>query len=447
MAVRITVVLTASTQQHRLENDVAVIEGIGAREILDSRGNPTVEVEVVLEDGTAARASVPSGASTGAFEAVERRDGDKGRYLGKGVQDAVDAVVEQIAPELIGEEADDQRYIDQAMIDLDGTPNKGKLGANAILGVSLAVAKAAAKYADLPLYKYLGGPNAHVLPVPMMNILNGGSHADSNVDIQEFMIAPLGAPSFREALRWGAEVYHTLKGVVKDRGLSTGLGDEGGFAPNLDSNAEALDLIVSAIEKAGFKPGEDVALALDVASSEFFKDGLYQFEGEGRSTDYMVEYYEKLISNYPLVSIEDPLSEDEWDAWKALTSEIGGRVQLVGDDLFVTNPARLKKGIELGAANALLVKVNQIGSLTETLDAMELAQRHEYRCMVSHRSGETEDVTIADLAVATNAGQIKTGAPARSERVAKYNQLLRIEEELGDAAVYAGKSAFPRFKA
>lgn len=447
MAVRITVVLTASTQQHRLENDVAVIEGIGAREILDSRGNPTVEVEVVLEDGTAARASVPSGASTGAFEAVERRDGDKGRYLGKGVQDAVDAVVEQIAPELIGEEADDQRYIDQAMIDLDGTPNKGKLGANAILGVSLAVAKAAAKYADLPLYKYLGGPNAHVLPVPMMNILNGGSHADSNVDIQEFMIAPLGAPSFREALRWGAEVYHTLKSVVKDRGLSTGLGDEGGFAPNLDSNAEALDLIVSAIEKAGFKPGEDVALALDVASSEFFKDGLYQFEGEGRSTEYMVEYYEKLISNYPLVSIEDPLDEDEWDAWKALTAEIGGRVQLVGDDLFVTNPARLKKGIELGAANALLVKVNQIGSLTETLDAMELAQRHEYRCMVSHRSGETEDVTIADLAVATNAGQIKTGAPARSERVAKYNQLLRIEEELGDAAVYAGKSAFPRFKA
>ena len=447
MAVRITVVLTASTQQHRLENDVAVIEGIGAREILDSRGNPTVEVEVVLEDGTAARASVPSGASTGAFEAVERRDGDKGRYLGKGVQDAVDAVVEQIAPELIGEEADDQRYIDQAMIDLDGTPNKAKLGANAILGVSLAVAKAAAKYADLPLYKYLGGPNAHVLPVPMMNILNGGSHADSNVDIQEFMIAPLGAPSFREALRWGAEVYHTLKGVVKDRGLSTGLGDEGGFAPNLDSNAEALDLIVSAIEKAGFKPGEDVALALDVASSEFFKDGLYQFEGEGRSTEYMVEYYEKLISNYPLVSIEDPLDEDEWDAWKALTAEIGGRVQLVGDDLFVTNPARLKKGIELGAANALLVKVNQIGSLTETLDAMELAQRHEYRCMVSHRSGETEDVTIADLAVATNAGQIKTGAPARSERVAKYNQLLRIEEELGEAAVYAGKSAFPRFKA
>ena len=442
MAVRITVELTASTQQHRLENDVAVIEGIGAREILDSRGNPTVEVEVVLEDGTAARASVPSGASTGAFEAVERRDGDKGRYLGKGVQDAVDAVVEQIAPELIGEEADDQRYIDQAMIDLDGTPNKGKLGANAILGVSLAVAKAAAKYADLPLYKYLGGPNAHVLPVPMMNILNGGSHADSNVDIQEFMIAPLGAPSFREALRWGAEVYHTLKGVVKDRGLSTGLGDEGGFAPNLDSNAEALDLIVSAIEKAGFKPGEDVALALDVASSEFFKDGLYQFEGEGRSTEYMVEYYEKLISNYPLVSIEDPLDEDEWDAWKALTAEIGGRVQLVGDDLFVTNTRILKEGIEAGVANSILIKVNQIGTLTETFAAIELAKTHGYTAVVSHRSGETEDTTIADIAVATNALQIKTGSMSRSDRIAKYNQLLRIEEDLGETAVYPGRDAF-----
>ena len=426
---------------------MAVITAVHARQILDSRGNPTVEVEVLLEDGAFARAAVPSGASTGEWEAVERRDGDKSVYLGKGVLGAVKSVIEEIAEEVIGIEASDQRAVDAAMIALDATNNKGKLGANAILGVSLAVAKAAAESADLPLYKYLGGPNAHVLPVPMMNILNGGSHADSNVDIQEFMIAPLGAPSFREALRWGAEVYHTLKGVVKERGLSTGLGDEGGFAPNLDSNAEALDLIVSAIEKAGFKPGEDVALALDVASSEFFKDGLYQFEGEGRSTEYMVEYYEKLISNYPLVSIEDPLDEDQWDAWKALTSEIGGRVQLVGDDLFVTNPARLKKGIELGAANALLVKVNQIGSLTETLDAMELAQRHEYRCMVSHRSGETEDVTIADLAVATNAGQIKTGAPARSERVAKYNQLLRIEEELGDAAVYAGKSAFPRFKA
>ena len=423
---------------------MASIEAIGAREILDSRGNPTVEVEVVLEDGTFERAAVPSGASTGAFEAVERRDGDKGRYQGKGVQDAVDAVNEIIAPELIDEDASDQRRIDEIMIELDGTPNKGKLGANAILGVSLAVAKAAAESAGLPLYRYLGGPNAHILPVPMMNILNGGSHADTNVDIQEFMIAPLGAPTFREALRWGAEVYHTLKAVIKERGLSTGLGDEGGFAPNLSSNAAALDLIIEAIEKAGFKPGTDVALALDVASSEFFKDGLYQFEGEGRSTDYMVSYYEKLIRDYPLVSIEDPLSEDEWDAWAALTAEIGNRVQLVGDDLFVTNPERLRKGIELHVANALLVKVNQIGSLTETLDAVEEAHRNGYRTMTSHRSGETEDTTIADLAVATNSGQIKTGAPARSERVAKYNQLLRIEEDLDDAAVYAGRSSFPR---
>ena len=423
---------------------MASIEAIGAREILDSRGNPTVEVEVVLEDGTFERAAGPSGASTGAFEAVERRDGDKGRYQGKGVQDAVDAVNEIIAPELIDEDASDQRRIDEIMIELDGTPNKGKLGANAILGVSLAVAKAAAESAGLPLYRYLGGPNAHILPVPMMNILNGGSHADTNVDIQEFMIAPLGAPTFREALRWGAEVYHTLKAVIKERGLSTGLGDEGGFAPNLSSNAAALDLIIEAIEKAGFKPGTDVALALDVASSEFFKDGLYQFEGEGRSTDYMVSYYEKLIRDYPLVSIEDPLSEDEWDAWAALTAEIGNRVQLVGDDLFVTNPERLRKGIELHVANALLVKVNQIGSLTETLDAVEEAHRNGYRTMTSHRSGETEDTTIADLAVATNSGQIKTGAPARSERVAKYNQLLRIEEDLDDAAVYAGRSSFPR---
>ena len=423
---------------------MASIEAIGAREILDSRGNPTVEVEVILEDGTFERAAVPSGASTGAFEAVERRDGDKGRYQGKGVQDAVDAVNEIIAPELIDEDASDQRRIDEIMIELDGTPNKGKLGANAILGVSLAVAKAAAESAGLPLYRYLGGPNAHILPVPMMNILNGGSHADTNVDIQEFMIAPLGAPTFREALRWGAEVYHTLKAVIKERGLSTGLGDEGGFAPNLSSNAAALDLIIEAIEKAGFKPGTDVALALDVASSEFFKDGLYQFEGEGRSTDYMVSYYEKLIRDYPLVSIEDPLSEDEWEAWTALTAEIGNRVQLVGDDLFVTNPERLRKGIELHAANALLVKVNQIGSLTETLDAVEEAHRNGYRSMTSHRSGETEDTTIADLAVATNSGQIKTGAPARSERVAKYNQLLRIEEDLDDAAVYAGRSSFPR---
>ena len=423
---------------------MASIEAIGAREILDSRGNPTVEVEVILEDGTFERAAVPSGASTGAFEAVERRDGDKGRYQGKGVQDAVDAVNDIIAPELIDEDASDQRRIDEIMIELDGTPNKGKLGANAILGVSLAVAKAAAESAGLPLYRYLGGPNAHILPVPMMNILNGGSHADTNVDIQEFMIAPLGAPTFREALRWGAEVYHTLKAVIKERGLSTGLGDEGGFAPNLSSNAAALDLIIEAIEKAGFKPGTDVALALDVASSEFFKDGLYQFEGEGRSTDYMVSYYEKLIRDYPLVSIEDPLSEDEWDAWTALTAEIGDRVQLVGDDLFVTNPERLRKGIELHAANALLVKVNQIGSLTETLDAVEEAHRNGYRSMTSHRSGETEDTTIADLAVATNSGQIKTGAPARSERVAKYNQLLRIEEDLDVAAVYAGRSSFPR---
>ena len=423
---------------------MASIEAIGAREILDSRGNPTVEVEVILEDGTFERAAVPSGASTGAFEAVERRDGDKGRYQGKGVQDAVDAVNDIIAPELIDEDASDQRRIDEIMIELDGTPNKGKLGANAILGASLAVAKAAAEAAGLPLYRYLGGPNAHILPVPMMNILNGGSHADTNVDIQEFMIAPLGAPTFRDALRWGAEVYHTLKAVIKERGLSTGLGDEGGFAPNLSSNAAALDLIIEAIEKAGFKPGTDVALALDVASSEFFKDGLYQFEGEGRSTDYMVTYYEKLIRDYPLVSIEDPLSEDEWDAWTALTAEIGDRVQLVGDDLFVTNPERLRKGIELHAANALLVKVNQIGSLTETLDAVEEAHRNGYRSMTSHRSGETEDTTIADLAVATNSGQIKTGAPARSERVAKYNQLLRIEEDLDVAAVYAGRSSFPR---
>lgn len=425
---------------------MAHIDAIGAREILDSRGNPTVEVEILLDDGTVSRAAVPSGASTGAFEAVERRDGDKDRYQGKGVTDAVEAVIQVIAPELIDEEVTEQRRIDEAMIELDGTDNKGKLGANAILGVSLAVAKAAAESAGLPLYRYLGGPNAHVLPVPMMNILNGGSHADTNVDIQEFMIAPLGASSFREALQWGAEVYHTLKSVIKGRGLSTGLGDEGGFAPSLDSNAAALDLIIEAIEKAGFTPGKDVALALDVASTEFFADGKYMFEGEGRDTDYMVKYYEKLISDYPLVSIEDPLSEDEWDSWASLTSEIGGKVQLVGDDLFVTNPARLARGIEMGAANALLVKVNQIGSLTETLDAVEDAHRNGFRTMTSHRSGETEDTTIADLAVATNSGQIKTGAPARSERVAKYNQLLRIEEELDEAAVYAGRSAFPRAK-
>ena len=426
---------------------MSLIVAINAREILDSRGNPTVEVEVLLDSGASARASVPSGASTGAFEAVERRDGDKGRYLGKGVQDAVNAVMDDIAPELIGEDAFDQRDIDQMMMDLDGTANKGKLGANAILGVSLAVAHAAAEEAGVSLFKYLGGPNAHVLPVPMMNILNGGSHADSNVDIQEFMIAPIGADSFAEALRMGAEVYHTLKGVIKDRGLSTGLGDEGGFAPNLDSNAEALDLICEAIKKAGYEPGKDVALALDVASSEFFKDGKYLFEGEPRDTDYMVKYYDELVAKYPIVSIEDPLSEDEWDAWKALTDHIGDKVQLVGDDLFVTNPERLARGIKEGVANALLVKVNQIGSLTETLQAVEDAHRAGYKSMTSHRSGETEDVTIADLAVATNSGQIKTGAPARSERVAKYNQLLRIEDELGEAAVYAGRNAFPRFKA
>ena len=426
---------------------MAVITAVHARQILDSRGNPTVEVEVLLEDGAFARAAVPSGASTGEWEAVERRDGDKSVYLGKGVLGAVKSVIEEIAEEVIGIEASDQRAVDAAMIALDGTNNKGKLGANAILGVSLAVAKAAAESADLPLYKYLGGPNAHVLPVPMMNILNGGSHADSNVDIQEFMIAPIGFGNYSDALRAGVEVYHSLKSVLHDRGLATGLGDEGGFAPNLESNAAALDLIVEAIEKAGYKPGEQVALALDVASSEFYNDGAYDFEGQKKSAAEMSAYYADLVAKYPLVSIEDPLDENDWEGYKTLTEQIGDKVQIVGDDLFVTNPERLARGIEEGAANALLVKVNQIGSLTETLDAMELAQRHEYRCMVSHRSGETEDVTIADLAVATNAGQIKTGAPARSERVAKYNQLLRIEEELGDAAVYAGKSAFPRFKA
>ena len=426
---------------------MAVITAVHARQILDSRGNPTVEVEVLLEDGAFARAAVPSGASTGEWEAVERRDGDKSVYLGKGVLGAVKSVIEEIAEEVIGIEASDQRAVDAAMIALDATNNKGKLGANAILGVSLAVAKAAAESADLPLYKYLGGPNAHVLPVPMMNILNGGSHADSNVDIQEFMIAPIGFKTYSEALRAGVEVYHSLKSVLHDRGLATGLGDEGGFAPNLESNAAALDLIVEAIEKAGYKPGEQVALALDVASSEFYNDGAYDFEGQKKSAAEMSAYYADLVAKYPLVSIEDPLDENDWEGYKTLTEQIGDKVQIVGDDLFVTNPERLARGIKEGAANALLVKVNQIGSLTETLDAMELAQRHEYRCMVSHRSGETEDVTIADLAVATNAGQIKTGAPARSERVAKYNQLLRIEEELGDAAVYAGKSAFPRFKA
>ncbi|MFE4228213.1 phosphopyruvate hydratase [Arthrobacter sp. NPDC056886] len=425
---------------------MALIDAIHAREILDSRGNPTVEVEVLLSDGQIGRAAVPSGASTGEHEAVELRDGDKGRYLGKGVQKAVDAVIDQIAPALTGFDATDQRSIDQAMIDLDGTPNKGKLGANAILGVSLAVANAAAASADLPLYKYLGGPNAHVLPVPLMNILNGGSHADSDVDIQEFMIVPIGAETFSEGLRWGVEVYHNLKSVLQAKGLSTGLGDEGGFAPNLPSNRAALDLIQEAIKNAGYTPGKDIALALDVASSEFFKDGAYQFEGKALSATEMSAYYAELVADYPLVSIEDPLDENDWEGWKTLTDTIGDKVQLVGDDLFVTNPAILQRGIDTQTANSLLVKVNQIGSLTETLDAVSLAQRAGYTTITSHRSGETEDTTIADISVATNAGQIKTGAPARSERVAKYNQLLRIEEELDDAARYAGRSAFPRFK-
>ena len=424
---------------------MASIDAIIAREILDSRGNPTVEVEVLLDDGTVGRAAVPSGASTGQFEAVERRDGDKKRYLGKGVEDAVDSVMEELAPALLGYDADEQRLIDTEMIDVDGTANKGKIGANAILGVSLAVAKAAADSAGLPLFRYVGGPNAHVLPVPMMNILNGGAHADSNVDIQEFMIAPIGAESFREALRWGAEVYHALKKVLHDKGLATGLGDEGGFAPNLESNRAALDLILEAIKAAGYEPGKDIALALDVAASEFGDKSGYTFEGKTKTSAEMVDYYADLVANYPLVSIEDPLDEEDWDGWKAMTEQLGDKVQLVGDDLFVTNPERLQRGIDSGTANALLVKVNQIGSLTETLDAVDLAHRNGYRCMMSHRSGETEDVTIADLAVATNCGQIKTGAPARSDRVAKYNQLLRIEEELDDAADYAGASAFPRF--
>ncbi|MFV0460335.1 MAG: phosphopyruvate hydratase [Actinomycetales bacterium] len=424
---------------------MASIEAVIAREILDSRGNPTVEVEVLLDDGSQARAAVPSGASTGAFEAHERRDGDDKRYLGKGVQDAVTAVVDEIGPRLLGMEASEQRLVDAEMIDLDGSENKKKIGANAILGVSLAVARAAADSADLPLFRYVGGPNAHVLPVPMMNILNGGAHADSGVDIQEFMIAPIGAPSFKESLRWGAEVYHTLKSVLKKEGLNTGLGDEGGFAPSLPNNREALELIIKAIETAGFKPGSDIALALDVAATEFCSDGAYTFEGAQKSADEMIAYYADLVSSFPLVSIEDPLDEDDWAGWKAITDALGSQVQLVGDDLFVTNPTRLARGIKDGAANALLVKVNQIGSLTETLDAVQLAQRNGYRCMMSHRSGETEDTTIADLAVATDCGQIKTGAPARSERVAKYNQLLRIEEELDDAARYAGAGAFPRF--
>ncbi|MDT0327965.1 phosphopyruvate hydratase [Nocardiopsis lambiniae] len=423
---------------------MASIEAVQAREILDSRGNPTVEVEVMLDDGIIGRAGVPSGASTGRFEAVELRDGGD-RYGGKGVTKAVAAVNDEIANELHGFAPDDQRLVDRALIELDGTPDKSRLGANAILGASLAVARAAADEAELPLFRYIGGPNAHVLPVPMMNILNGGAHADSNVDIQEFMVAPIGASTFSEALRWGTEVYHSLKSVLKAHGLATGVGDEGGFAPNLESNRAALDLIVEAIEKAGYTPGTDIALALDVAATELYADGVYTFEGKPRTSAEMSAYYAELVEDYPLVSIEDPLDEEDWDGWKKLTDDIGDKVQLVGDDLFVTNPERLARGIGEGTANSLLVKVNQIGTLTETLDAVALAQRSGYTAMISHRSGETEDTTIADIAVATNAGQIKTGAPARSERVAKYNQLLRIEELLEDAAVYAGVSAFPRF--
>ena len=422
---------------------MARIEAVGAREILDSRGNPTVEVEVALEDGTIGRAAVPSGASTGQFEAVELRDGGD-RYLGKGVQKAVAAVNEKIGPALVDIDADEQRVVDELMLDLDGTDNKAELGANAILGVSLAVAHAAAESAGLPLFRYVGGPNAHVLPVPMMNIVNGGAHADSNVDVQEFRIAPIGAPTFAEALRNGAEVYHALKSVLSKKGLSTGLGDEGGFAPNLDSNRAALDLIAEAVEKAGFTLGTDIALAMDVAASEFADGGTYTFEGAPKSADEMIAYYAELVDAYPIVSIEDPLDEEDWAGWIAMTEQLGDKVQLVGDDLFVTNVSRLSRGIAEGAANAMLVKVNQIGSLSETLDAVDLAHRAGFTNMMSHRSGETEDVTIADLAVATNCGQIKTGAPARSDRVAKYNQLLRIEEVLGSAASYAGASAFPR---
>lgn len=422
----------------------AIIE-LNAREILDSRGNPTVEVEVLLEDGAVGRAAVPSGASTGVHEAHELRDGGD-RYLGKGVEKAVRAVLEEIEDAIIGLEAEDQRLVDKTMIELDGTDNKSRLGANAILGVSMAVAKAAAESAGLDLFRYVGGPNGHVLPVPMMNILNGGAHADSGVDVQEFMIAPIGAPTFKEALRVGAEVYHALKKVIKDKGLSTGLGDEGGFAPSVDSTKAALDLIVEAIEAAGYKLGDDVALALDVASSEFFKDGKYHFEGGEHTAEEMAAVYADLVENYAIVSIEDPLQEDDWEGYTTLTAQLGDKVQIVGDDFFVTNPKRLAEGIEKKAANALLVKVNQIGTLSETFEAVAMAHNAGYKTMMSHRSGETEDTTIADLAVGLNCGQIKTGAPARSERVAKYNQLLRIEEYLGDAAVYAGRSAFPRFK-
>ena len=425
---------------------MASIEFIGAREILDSRGNPTVEVEVILDDGSEGRAAVPSGASTGAFEAVELRDGDA-RYGGKGVGKAVLGVIDQLGPELVGFDASEQRLVDQAMLDLDGTENKSKIGANAILGVSLAVAHAAATSAELPLYRYVGGPNAHVLPVPMMNIVNGGAHADSDVDVQEFMVAPIGAATFRDAVEMGAGVYHALKSVLKKQGLSTGLGDEGGFAPNLPQNRAALELIATAVETAGLTLGTDIALACDVAASEFYDNGVYTWEGQPRSSDEMTAIYEGWINDFPIVSIEDPLNEEDWAGWSAFMAKLGARVQVVGDDLFVTNVSRLQRGITEQAANSLLVKVNQIGSLTETLDAVDLAHRAGFTCMMSHRSGETEDTTIADLAVATNCGQIKSGAPARTDRVAKYNQLLRIEEDLDDAARYAGASAFPRFKA
>ncbi len=425
---------------------MALIEAVGAREILDSRGNPTVEVEVLLDDGTVSRAAVPSGASTGAFEAYELRDGDKDRYQGKGVLKAVAAIYDEIGPAIESLDAADQRLVDATLIELDGSENKSRLGANAMLGASLAVARAAADSADLPLYRYVGGANAHTLPVPLLNIINGGSHADNDIDIQEFMIVPIGADTFAEALRWGAETYHSLKSLLKSKGLATGLGDEGGFAPNLPSNRAALDLIVEAIGNAGFTPGEDIALAMDIAATEFFSEGAYQFEGKQYSVEQMSSYFTDLVGAYPLVSIEDPLQEEDWEGYQHLTTELGKRVQIVGDDLFVTNPTRLAKGLELGVANSILVKVNQIGTLTETLDAVTLAQHSAYTAILSHRSGETEDTTIADLAVATNAGQIKTGAPARSERVAKYNQLLRIEEELAEAATYAGRTAFPRFR-
>ena len=429
---------------------MSTIIDIYGREVLDSRGNPTVEVEVTLDDGSFGRATVPSGASTGAFEAAELRDPDEPRYLGKGVQRAVDHVNEEIADALLGMEATDQRGIDAALLELDGTPNKGNLGANAVLGTSLAVAKAAAESTELTLYSYIGGVNAHLLPTPMMNILNGGAHADNTVDIQEFMIMPVGAETFAEGLRWCAEIYHTLKKVLKERGLSTGVGDEGGFAPNLATNEEPLQLITEACERAGYTPGEQIRFAMDPASTEYYnaETGKYVLAGEGRefTSAEMVDYWENLVDKYPIVSIEDGMAEEDWEGWKLLTERIGDRVQLVGDDLFVTNPERLKKGIELGVANAILIKFNQIGSLTETLEAIELAKKNNYTCVISHRSGESEDTTIADLAVAVNAGQIKTGAPCRTDRVAKYNQLIRIEEELGAAAEYAGNDAFYSIK-